>query len=122
MNIGQQVTLLRPVAGAAAVPEVAFVVKKGSAVVTNKDGQQETQEYASVRVMTAGPGELPYLERVPAYADEDAARAEGAGRWSAYTIVASEDGTPTSIAQGDSPNAPSPVAPVVIPDPVFTDE
>lgn len=126
MNIGQVVTLLRPneTAGAAAVAEVAFVVRKGTAKVPDPNGGPNVdQPYASVRVLPATGGELPYVTRVPAYDSEAAARETGAAKWSAYTCFADPNATSNDLGIPDQPPTPIvPPAPAEIPPVTFEDD
>lgn len=126
MNIGQTVTVLRPstTAGQPAIAEVAFVVKKGTANVPDANGGAPVkQPYVNLRVLPARGGELPYLERVPAFDTEDDARAEGAGRWSAYTCFADPTNESADLGIPDTEPEPAPpAAPVVVPEPTFEDD
>lgn len=121
MNIGQIATII----DTAGNQLPAIVVGKSTANVPANQttgAAAHSQDCASVRVFTKGPGELPYIANVPVYDTLDEATATNAGKWSAYSIYASPDnesadlGIPTSTPVAVAPPAPVVEQPVTFAD------
>ena len=122
MNIGQIVTIVDQAGNT--LP--AIVVGKSSARVPADErtgAAAHVQACASVRAFTKAAGELPYISNVPVYDTLAEATADGAGKFSAYTIYASPDNESADLSIPDVAAEPVAPAPAVVAEPVtFSEE